>query len=47
MNTLFFDTGPVISMTMNHILWVLRPLKKQFNGNFFITDFVKKELIDN
>ena len=46
MKTLFFDTGPLISITMNHILWVLQPLKKQFNGNFFITESVKKELID-
>ena len=46
MKTIFFDAGPVISMTMNHILWILRPLKKQFKGNFFITEFVKKELVD-
>lgn len=46
MKTLFFDTGPLISITMNHILWVLQPLKKQFNGNFFITESVKKELVD-
>ena len=46
MKTLFFDAGPVISMTMNHILWVLKKLKKQFNGNFFITEMVKKELVD-
>ena len=46
MKTLFFDTGPLISITMNHILWILQPLKKQFNGNFFITESVKKELVD-
>jgi hypothetical protein len=46
MKTLFFDTGPLISITMNHLLWVLKPLKKQFNGNFFITESVKKELVD-
>ena len=46
MKTLFFDTGPLISITMNHISWVLQPLKKQFNGSFFITNVVKKELID-
>ena len=46
MKTLFFDTGPLISITMNHILWILQPLKKQFNGKFFITESVKKELVD-
>ena len=46
MKILFFDTGPLISITMNHILWVLQPLKKQFNGKFFITESVKKELVD-
>ena len=46
MKTLFFDTGPLISITMNHILWILKPLKKHFNGNFFITEAVKKELVD-
>lgn len=31
---------------MNHILWCLEDIKKHFNGNFFITESVKKELID-
>ncbi|MBW2985320.1 hypothetical protein KY313_01560 [Candidatus Woesearchaeota archaeon] len=46
MKILFFDAGPVISMTMNHILWLLKPLKRQFKGKFFITEFVKNELVD-
>jgi len=31
---------------MNHILWSLKFLKKQFDGKFFITEAVKKELVD-
>ena len=32
MKTLVFDAGPIISMTMNNLLWLLKPLKKQFDG---------------
>ncbi|MBC8444001.1 hypothetical protein H8D83_00290 [Candidatus Woesearchaeota archaeon] len=46
MKILLFDTGPIISMTMNHIIWSLKLLKKQFKGKFYITEAVKKELID-
>lgn len=46
MKSLVFDTGPVISLAMNGLLWVLGPLKKRFNGNFYITPAVKRELVD-
>ncbi len=46
MKTIVFDTGPVISLTMNNLLWVLEPLKKMGNASFCITDSVKKELVD-
>jgi len=41
-----FDTGPIISLAMNSLLWVLEPLKKNFRGNLYITRVVKRELID-
>ena len=47
MKALFFDTGPIISLTMNNSLWILHHLKEQFNGNFYITPAVKYELIDH
>lgn len=43
---LIFDTGPIISLTTNNLLWILRELKKEFRGDFFITQKVKRELID-
>ena len=44
--TLLFDTGPIISLITNNMLWLLEPLEKQFKGDFYITEAVKKELID-
>jgi len=46
MKTIIFDTGPIISLTMNNLLWLLEPLKRISNANFYITDLVKKELVD-
>lgn len=41
-----FDTGPIISLGLNDLLWMLKPLKEQFKGEFYITHYVKEELID-
>ncbi|MBI2660440.1 hypothetical protein HYX07_04725 [Candidatus Woesearchaeota archaeon] len=46
MKSLIFDAGPVISLTMNNLLWILEPLKKKFNGKFYITESVRRELVD-
>jgi predicted nucleic acid-binding protein len=46
MKSIVFDTGPIISLTMNNLLWLLEPLKKLSDANFFITSSVKKELVD-
>jgi hypothetical protein len=46
MKCLVFDTGPIISLTMNNLLWLLEPLKGMFKGEFYITKSVKEELID-
>lgn len=43
---LVFDSGPVISLTINNLLWLLTPLKAQLRGDFYITSTVRKELID-
>jgi predicted nucleic acid-binding protein len=45
MKTLFFDTGPIISLTTNNLLWLLPKLKEAFNGEFAITDGVRFELV--
>jgi hypothetical protein len=46
MKALVFDTGPIITLTMNNLVWLLRHLKKRFKGRFYITPCVKRELVD-
>jgi len=43
---LFFDTGPIISLVMSRLDWILPELKKQFGGKFYITPSVRRELIE-
>lgn len=43
---LFFDAGPIISLVMSRLIWILPHLKKQYGGHFYITPAVKLELID-
>ncbi len=47
MKSLIFDTGPIISLTTNNLLWILRPLREKFGGSFMIPEAVKFEVIDN
>ncbi len=44
--TLFFDAGPIITLILCRLGWIIAPLKKQFNGTFYITPAVRYELID-
>jgi len=46
MKNIIFDSGPIISLATNNLLWVLEELKKKYNGEFYITESVKKEIID-
>lgn len=46
MKSIVFDTGPIISLTMNNLLWLLDPLKEISKADFFITEQVKRELVD-
>jgi len=46
MKTMVFDAGPIISLVMNNLLWILEPLQKKFGGYFYITEAVKKEITD-
>ncbi|MFH1182533.1 MAG: hypothetical protein V1702_06245 [Candidatus Woesearchaeota archaeon] len=47
MSGIVFDSGPLITLTMNNLLWLVKPLKRRFNGSFFIPESVKAELVDN
>ncbi|MBI2125614.1 hypothetical protein HYU08_03600 [Candidatus Woesearchaeota archaeon] len=42
---LFFDTGPIITLVMSRLIWILPELKKKYGGKFYITPSVKRELI--
>jgi predicted nucleic acid-binding protein len=44
--SIVFDTGPIISLSTNNLLWILEELKKKYGGEFYITKRVKSELID-
>ena len=43
---LFFDAGPVISLVMSRVAWILPELKKRFGGKFYITPAVQLELVE-
>ncbi len=43
---LVFDTGPLISLTLNNLLSTLERLKEHYNGRFVIPESVKDELVD-
>ncbi len=46
MKALIFDSGTLINLSMNGLLYVLEALKKNFDGKFLITQSVKHEVID-
>ena len=46
MRSLIFDTSSIITLAMNNLLDVLKELKSKFDGEFYISEAVKKELID-
>jgi len=44
--TLVFDSSSLISLALNNLLWILKPLKEIYGGQFIIPDSVKHELVD-
>ena len=47
MKAVFFDTGPLISISTNNLLGLLVRLKQKYRGRFFITPYVKLEAVDH
>ncbi|HLD87184.1 MAG TPA: hypothetical protein VJB12_03900 [Candidatus Nanoarchaeia archaeon] len=45
MKALVFDSGPLISLTLNNLLGILKPLKQRFKGEFYITQAVYDEVV--
>lgn len=43
---IFFDTGPLISLVMSRLIWILPKLKEKYGGKFYITPSVRRELIE-
>ncbi len=46
MKALIFDSGPLINLSMNGLLYLIEELKKIFHGKFLITKEVKYEVVD-
>jgi hypothetical protein len=44
---LIFDAGPIISLSINNLLWILPELKQRFGGEFYIAEAVRAELVAN
>lgn len=47
MRAVVFDSGSLITLAMNGMLYIIQELKKTFPGKFLITLEVKREVIDN
>lgn len=45
MKNIAFDSGPIISLATNNLLWILEELKKSFKGEFYISENVRKEIV--
>ncbi len=43
--SIVFDTGPIISLSLNSLLFILEKLKQAYKGDFIITPEVYNELI--
>lgn len=46
MKKLFFDAGPIISLVLSNLSFILPKLKEKFNGKFYITSSVHYELVE-
>lgn len=47
MKALIFDSGPLINLSTNGLLYLLEELKEKFEGKFLITNQVKFEVVDH
>jgi len=45
MKAIIFDSGPLINLALNNLLWILPKLKEIFKGEFYITESVERESI--
>lgn len=45
-DSIIFDSGPLISLSTNNLLWILEKLKSKFDGEFYITNAVRRECVN-
>src|SRR3989344_2699490 len=43
---IFFDTGPIITLVMSRLAYILPKLKEKMKGEFYITPSVERELVE-
>ena len=46
MKAIIFDSSTIINLAMNNLLWTLEPMKQKYDGEFYITESIKREVID-
>ena len=46
MKPVVFDSGPLISLTSNNLLWLLEPLSRIYKGDFVLPESVRSEVVD-
>lgn len=46
MKAIILDSSSIISLALNNLLWILEPLKNKYGGEFYITESIRKEIID-
>ncbi|MEM3113199.1 MAG: hypothetical protein QXI33_02125 [Candidatus Pacearchaeota archaeon] len=46
MKVVIFDSGTLITLSMNCVLDIIREIKKKFDGKFLITKEIKSEIVD-
>ncbi len=46
MTAIILDSGPLISLTTNSLLWLIEELQRRTSARFFIVSSVKRELVD-
>jgi hypothetical protein len=47
MKIVILDSGPLINLSLNGMLYIFEELKKNFDGKFIITPYIKYETIDH
>ena len=47
MKSVIVDSGSIITLSLNNLLWLFEKAKNRYNISFYLTDAVKREVVDN